>query len=570
MTKTLYVYISRELVRVTGLALVAFTLVLTVGAIMEPLRSEGLAGADVAALFAYTLPVMLSLTLPIGALFAATIVYGRFSQDNEMLACRASGISTLALLKPALVLALVVTAASLALSNFAAPAMAERADKGVKANIRSIAYNQLRSRKYIHHEIGRDEEFAVYADRVLPGDILQGVVLIRVKGSGGKEGPETLVGTSARTKVTFFEKAGESYAAFDALYVSGGPLDKYHYAQERRQPCSIRIPNPVKEKPSWYSWGKLNRVIERPELDPRVARKLRKIKQAIAHDRFCEELIGAINTDGAFELAGGGALCLVLAGTARAGKGDTVNLYPAEGKSSVLVVLWTEDMATAAWRASGALTLLAGPAGAIHSADVLRITALPRIATAKKGVVEAASENRYGGSIVRVRLVDGASVMVPIHGWRQPEEWGRRFELPKRFAREVRHINLDNVGREAARLSGRKDVRSRVKSLTEIDVPAVKGKLVGEKHGRLAYGVSCFLLVALGAALGLIFRGGQLLSAFATAVEPAAFVIILVLTGKQLAHNSQVPLAAGLAVIWGGVAALAAACLLVYLYLCRR
>ncbi|HDY65422.1 MAG TPA: hypothetical protein ENH84_04210, partial [Phycisphaerae bacterium] len=76
MLRTIHGYLSRELLRVTALAMVAFTLVMTVFAIMEPLRKQGLATGQVASLFIFTLPVMLSLTLPFAALFATAIVYG--------------------------------------------------------------------------------------------------------------------------------------------------------------------------------------------------------------------------------------------------------------------------------------------------------------------------------------------------------------------------------------------------------------------------------------------------------------------------------------------------------------
>ena len=83
MIRTLQMYLGRELAKVTLLALASFTLVMTVFAIIEPLRKQGLAGEQVVSLVAFTLPVMLSFTLPIASLFAATIVYGRFAQDNE-------------------------------------------------------------------------------------------------------------------------------------------------------------------------------------------------------------------------------------------------------------------------------------------------------------------------------------------------------------------------------------------------------------------------------------------------------------------------------------------------------
>ena len=92
MTKTLYIYLSRDLAKVTLMALVAFTLVMTIFGVLEPLRKQGLSGLQALSLFGFTMPVMLSLTFPIAALFAATFVYGRFSQNNELLAAWASGV----------------------------------------------------------------------------------------------------------------------------------------------------------------------------------------------------------------------------------------------------------------------------------------------------------------------------------------------------------------------------------------------------------------------------------------------------------------------------------------------
>ena len=112
MLRTLHFFLARELAKVTLMSLVAFTLVMTVFAIIEPLRKQGLSSDQVISFLGYTLPMMVSLTLPIAALFGATIVYGRFSQDNELQACRAGGIATVRLLEPAIVLGVLVTAAA--------------------------------------------------------------------------------------------------------------------------------------------------------------------------------------------------------------------------------------------------------------------------------------------------------------------------------------------------------------------------------------------------------------------------------------------------------------------------
>ena len=149
MTKTLYVYISRDLARVTLMGLIAFTLVMTVFGVAEPLREQGLSGLQVLRLFVFTVPVMLSLTLPIAALFGATIVYGRFSQNNELLAAKASGVSAIHILRPALALGLVVTLLSLVMSDYVTPAMAARGEKFVLANVEGFALQQLRKMNYV-------------------------------------------------------------------------------------------------------------------------------------------------------------------------------------------------------------------------------------------------------------------------------------------------------------------------------------------------------------------------------------------------------------------------------------
>ena len=66
------------------------------------------------------------------ALFAASLVYGRFASDNELDACRASGISLLTLVYPGLVLAILVAIANLILSFYVTPAFVQRAEKSLE------------------------------------------------------------------------------------------------------------------------------------------------------------------------------------------------------------------------------------------------------------------------------------------------------------------------------------------------------------------------------------------------------------------------------------------------------
>ena len=112
-------------------------------------------------------------------------------------------------------------------------------------------------------------------------------------------------------------------------------------------------------------------------------------------------------------------------------------------------------------------------------------------------------------------------------------------------------------------------IRDSINNLKNEDVAKLRGKIRAEMHTRIAYNISCFLLVTMGAALGLIYRGGQIISAFALSVVPAAAVIVMIVMGKQLLGNPHINPLTGLAAIWAGVSALLAADIIIYARLSR-
>ncbi|KKK47046.1 hypothetical protein LCGC14_3159150, partial [marine sediment metagenome] len=148
MIRTLKFHLAKYLIRDALLATLAITMVMTVLAFIEPLRKQGLSGIQALKFLGYVLPLMFSLTLPFSALFAATIVYGRFSQDNELLACRASGVCTLSLLRPAMWLGGVVTVVTLALGLYIAPNLLGLSERAAKNDLRQMAFYKLRKRQY--------------------------------------------------------------------------------------------------------------------------------------------------------------------------------------------------------------------------------------------------------------------------------------------------------------------------------------------------------------------------------------------------------------------------------------
>ncbi len=89
-----------------------------------------------------------------------------------------------------------------------------------------------------------------------------------------------------------------------------------------------------------------------------------------------------------------------------------------------------------------------------------------------------------------------------------------------------------------------------------------------ELHGRASFAVSCLSLVMVGCALGVTFRSGNFLNAFAASFVPALLCITLIISGQQSATHVPFttgaafkgPLPTALVFIWmGNVAVLFAA-----------
>jgi lipopolysaccharide export LptBFGC system permease protein LptF len=99
------------------------------GGLLKPMMQYGLNGSQMAKMVLYLLPAMQTYSLPIAALFATTIVYGRLSADNELTACRAGGISHMNMLVPAVVLALVLSITSLLCLCFVVPRFTLKVEK---------------------------------------------------------------------------------------------------------------------------------------------------------------------------------------------------------------------------------------------------------------------------------------------------------------------------------------------------------------------------------------------------------------------------------------------------------
>ncbi|MFZ9011243.1 MAG: LptF/LptG family permease, partial [Anaerohalosphaeraceae bacterium] len=178
MVFTLHRYIFRELFRSFFLATVVLTLMISVGLLVPTLQDFGVGPGQILHLLGYFMPIALTFVLPMSALFASSLIYGRFAADRELDACRASGISLWTLIYPGLTLAIFVAAANLILSFYVAPAFIQRTEQSVKANAEHILFRNIeRKGSYTLPS----SPYRLYADRANPeNNLLEGVVIVNL------------------------------------------------------------------------------------------------------------------------------------------------------------------------------------------------------------------------------------------------------------------------------------------------------------------------------------------------------------------------------------------------------
>jgi len=118
--KILRTYLLKEIFTMFLLSLLIFTFVLVAGNLIklaDLVINKGIDIALVGKLFLFLIPFLLSYTIPMSALSATLLVFGRLSSDNEITAMRANGINLYKLTSPLIIAGLVLSLFSIILND---------------------------------------------------------------------------------------------------------------------------------------------------------------------------------------------------------------------------------------------------------------------------------------------------------------------------------------------------------------------------------------------------------------------------------------------------------------------
>ena len=176
--KTLCRYLVAEVVPPFFLGLLAFTCILLIGRILrliELVVTRGVPLLQIGKLFALILPTFLEMTVPMAFLLAILLGLGRMSNDQELLAMKASGVSAPQILGPIALVGLVVALITLGLTMFARPT----ANFALKKELYNIARNRVGTA--LREKVFNDDfpQILIYVEELVPpGNTAQGVLIV--------------------------------------------------------------------------------------------------------------------------------------------------------------------------------------------------------------------------------------------------------------------------------------------------------------------------------------------------------------------------------------------------------
>lgn len=173
-------YVVLEILKIFVVSLIALTLLFLLIGVGRDLMRRGLGPVAVLQLLPFVLPISLKFAFPATALFSVCCVYGRMASDGEVATVKASGVSPLKLLQPALVFAAMLSPFAVFVSDLAVSWGRPGVNRVVLMSIEDIAYRVLKS----DHSYTSDHGFSIHVRDVVGRTLIQPTVTMHNSGGG--------------------------------------------------------------------------------------------------------------------------------------------------------------------------------------------------------------------------------------------------------------------------------------------------------------------------------------------------------------------------------------------------
>jgi len=523
MVFTLHRYLFKELLRIFVLAAVALTLILSLGSILRPVQEFGVGPRQVIHLIGCFLPITLTFVLPMSALFAGALVYGRFAGDNELDACRASGISMPTMVYPGLVLAVMVAVANLLLSFHVMPAFVHLAEDSLKNNAKQILFRNIQRNRY--YELP-DSRYLIYADEAdLPNNVLSGVIAVELKGAGiGKIISSQGAKVNFKSRNEINEVDITAYKAYQMGGLEEGGADSLTLTKE----FGPLLGDDIKFK-------KIDEM-KRIQADLMLFYPI----NILACDTYAQLTTELLARDIKTRITGGANIFYHLLNEPNSVRFTAGQCYAKDEEQielseNVVVIEYDTD-------SKQVLSTLRCERASLHIEGDKRAPTLTMV------IYKTKIDRHIIRGLIPPQTVE---------------------KIANKFRTENGSLQPEML---ATPLSGMKPSRelSILQSKLRRTIQKTFVQIKAEKHSRLVFGIGCIPMIMIGIGLGIIKKGGHLLSAFGASCIPAAVLIVCIMSGKQMTENLGSQNVSGVTLMWGGLASLSLLAVVIYGWLSKN
>jgi hypothetical protein len=597
MGTTLFRYIFFDLLKVFLLAAGALAWVMSFAGLLKPVSEHGLGPKQALTILLWLLPAMFAYALPVAALFATSFVYGRMSADNEATAAKAAGIpiSIGGLLLPAAVLAAMLGGVNLALVSVVVPAANLQVERTIWSNLAALAANAINRTSRLNLLADNGSDVIVFARRaVLPPpdeDTPPNAQIIRLEDAHVvRYGSQDETGTRVPDEI--YSAAAATVFIDPPYYVTGddsgrpdgaGSVDAFAVTAVLED--GVKVPRRViagldgnQNTPGGVTSVAAAGILQFGPIRHRLpvglnpkSLSVQELRTLLVSPDQSHAVRGPLDTHAvgeqrratlarlADEAAGGGALLDNL-------EGPALTLLAPNGGGQ----LFYDDLLFD--RRVRLVERGRDPAGRVRTLEVsaatARITAEPLAADP-----DAADPAARAPRVLLLFDFENADVAVDGRVTRN-----RPFERRAVVPMDADLAQLASLPASAWLEAGAPQVvalggsvpQHKMRGGLVYHIARQTGGAIGELHARAAFVGACLVLPIVGAGLGLVFRSGNFLTAFALSTIPAAVCLAGIFAGQEAMESGPFPTEeqistpanidaflqpgiGGLLTIWGGV-----------------
>lgn len=596
---TLWLHILWDLWRLILLTAAVLVTVIAFAAAVKPLADGKLGPVDTLRFMLLAMPPMLQYALPFAACFGATLAYHRLTADNEATAAYAGGISHRSLIFPALASGVVLALLLLVLSNRVIPAFLRQMSELVSQDISKFIVHQIKSGEAV--PLGSDKRRFLFADEVVEQGAdaetgafqklwLGGLLLVKLDRQGEVEEQ-----ASAREATVWLRRVN---AASDDSETSAGPMtevvirprdavfqrnDKRGEVGQTIQP--FLIPNSFTDDPKYLTDAELRALKDKPERIQDVDRRRRELAMTLAQFEAIEAIRESLRDASArVEFVDAlGQRVVLKAGEIRARRLDVEDqtggsagtrrgprdmsryqVFPRQRGQPIVVERTLGDGTIQSQRANSAELRLPKPSSVAAASPVLGGGAGPQRASRSKvsmtlQLMEVSAQDMDENGELLAPVIDdsGAEIRAApgiISEWTLSELSLVR-DPAKDLMADGTYALLSAADERQRDRAVERDVIVRARDDLRRHVDDLMREVLSKQQERLAMSAACLVMVLIGATMALRLRDSLPLAVYLWAFFPALATVITISAGQRMTHGSG---AAGLPLLWAGVAALGA------------